>query len=365
MSSLWPYLPLVAALANAAAFLSAFSQKDLFARGFRVLTILLIGGNLSLYAVLESESQTSAYAMFHIFRHFAFLAAPVLAVLCRILSGRNFDSAMTRILAGGAVLLIGAIQFDYFSGQPVLVESWVRHDWGYFPVLAMKARVLVGGLFAVSALSSVYWISKPVERLAARPAPWLVLFWWMGFAGNFPALAGASVYPVGMIFETIASVLISSSLRREIPSGLLQRSAEVLASTALALSTGLVLSAAVPDMRWKIILVSAAAGMAALIGADRLRPQAPAARKSDLSQFGLTKQEERICELIMEGYTRRQIGFFLGIADGTLRNHLVNLYTKTVDREKGPPVRDKFQRLTLILLEMKNRDTRHGSNEQP
>jgi hypothetical protein len=112
---------------------------------------LLAGGNLSLAAVLISDPASNAPLAFHVFRHFAFLAAPTLASLVRILSGRTLDGWMTRILAVFSFLLIVAIEIDFFSERSLLIDHWASHEWGTFPVLAIRARVLVGSLFLLCA----------------------------------------------------------------------------------------------------------------------------------------------------------------------------------------------------------------------
>jgi len=348
----WASLPLVAVLANIAAFLSSLQDRDSFSRGFRVLLVLLAGGNLSLAAVLMSEPSANAPLAFHVFRHFAFLAAPTLASLVRILSGRTLDGWMTRILAVFSFLLIVAIEIDFFSERSLLIDHWASHEWGTFPVLAIRARILVGSLFLLCAGSSIYWLVNAKESLVRKPVTFPITLWWLAFVGNFPALLGVGLYPVGMIFETIVSVLIAATLRKNSANHWSQKASEVMACSSLSLTIGVLLSALMPENHFKAIAVSLAAGIAAFLGTDRLRSKQIEKKIPGLASYQLTRQEERICELVAEGYTRAQIGFFLGIADGTLRNHLVHLYAKTVDREKESGVRDKFQRLTLFLLNL-------------
>jgi DNA-binding NarL/FixJ family response regulator len=42
----------------------------------------------------------------------------------------------------------------------------------------------------------------------------------------------------------------------------------------------------------------------------------------------LTRREREVMQLIMQGYTNRQIAHALGIAEHTIERHLTNLYRK-------------------------------------
>ncbi len=68
---------------------------------------------------------------------------------------------------------------------------------------------------------------------------------------------------------------------------------------------------------------------------DRERPpeppartahRAPAARPGD--QIRLTEREVQILQLLVRGYTNRQIGTQLGLVPGTVRNRLGRIYGK-------------------------------------
>ncbi|MCB1171276.1 MAG: hypothetical protein KDK25_13110, partial [Leptospiraceae bacterium] len=62
--------------------------------------------------------------------------------------------------------------------------------------------------------------------------------------------------------------------------------------------------------------------------------------------YGLTYQEARICEMLLEGLGRPKIEKALDIGGGTLRNHLTSIYGKTIDIEEpeSEQSRDKLQR---------------------
>ncbi|TGK36428.1 PAS domain S-box protein [Leptospira gomenensis] len=70
--------------------------------------------------------------------------------------------------------------------------------------------------------------------------------------------------------------------------------------------------------------------------------------------FGLTYQEAKICDLLVEGQTRENLVKQLGVHAGTLKNHLKSIYRKTIERNLAEPGqgRDKLQRLTLFLIRL-------------
>jgi FixJ family two-component response regulator len=71
--------------------------------------------------------------------------------------------------------------------------------------------------------------------------------------------------------------------------------------------------------------------------------------KQKLNYYDVTKKEIQIAEMITRGFSKKQIRFYLDITDGTFRNHLSNLYAKTIDLESPQTTGDKFQRLIYFL----------------
>jgi DNA-binding NarL/FixJ family response regulator len=54
-----------------------------------------------------------------------------------------------------------------------------------------------------------------------------------------------------------------------------------------------------------------------------------ATRKSTLTlKLGLTKREDEIVKLIIQGYSNKQIANKLSISNQTVKNHLVNVFNK-------------------------------------
>ncbi|MDV6234276.1 helix-turn-helix transcriptional regulator [Leptospira ellisii] len=346
--------PLTAMFANLAAFFALWKDKDSFGNYFRILLAVLAGGNLSLFFLLSSSSPDRAYLFFHVFRHFIFFVPPLLLCLSRILSGRKVASATTATLIAIAIALIFLIEWDYSASEKsVLIREWKSYSWGRFPVLEIRARILVGGFFGIGFILSLFVLLKPKEAPVQGWIPFLVLCWWLGLGTNFLPLFGWNVFPLGMGADTIVSVFISVYLSRDRAESFFHKVAELSASASVALGCGSlsVFFFGGESARLQTILLSAI-GVGASWVVLRLFRKKETTELLDLSfltRKGLTKQELRICELIAEGYTRKQIGFFLGIANGTLRNHLVNLYGKTIDREKESDGKEKFQRLTVFL----------------
>ncbi|TGK32751.1 hypothetical protein EHQ12_12495 [Leptospira gomenensis] len=346
--------PLTAMFANFAAFFALWKDKDSFGNYFRTLLIVLAGGNLSLFFLLHSSSSEQAYLFFHVFRHFIFFVPPLLLCLSRILSGRKAESATTVGLIAISIGLIFMIEWDYFVPEKsVLIREWKSYSWGLFPVLEIQTRILVGGFFGIGFILSLFVLVKPDKAPVQGWIPFLVVCWWLGLGTNFLPLFGWNVFPLGMGADTIVSVFISVYLSRERAESFFHKVAELLASASVALGCGSlsVLFFGGESARFQTIFLSAV-GVAAswiVLRLFRKKEKAELLNLTSLAQKGLTKQELRICELIAEGYTRKQIGFFLGIANGTLRNHLVNLYDKTIDLERNAEGKEKFQRLTVFL----------------
>ncbi|WP_246836756.1 helix-turn-helix transcriptional regulator [Leptospira kmetyi] len=74
----------------------------------------------------------------------------------------------------------------------------------------------------------------------------------------------------------------------------------------------------------------------------------------NLKGFGLSKQEIRICELLEEGNSRNFIQLVLNVSNGTLRNHLKNIYAKVLPELKSNS-KDQLQRLTVFLSKQKEK----------
>ncbi|MBM9577612.1 response regulator transcription factor [Leptospira sp. 201903070] len=348
--------PITAMLANLAAFFAILRDRDPFAVYFRVFLLVLAGGNFSIFFLLKASSSEKAFIYFHIFRHFIFFVPYLLLSLSRILSGRPVRSAMTYIVLTSTIALLILIEFDFFADKSVLIREWKLYEWGWFPVLEIPARILVGGFFGICFLISLILLLKPKETLLKGWIPVFVVFWWLGLGTNFIPLFGINFLPLGMSADSIISVFVSVYLSREEADSVFHRMAEgfVCLSVALGLSSlSILYLTRIESTRIQTVLLSLIGATTSWIILRFFRPSKIKSEPLDLkslSEKGLTKQELRICELISEGYTRKQIGFFLGIADGTLRNHLVHLYDKTVDKEKESNFgKDKFQRLTVFL----------------
>ncbi|AOP32700.1 hypothetical protein A0128_01730 [Leptospira tipperaryensis] len=348
--------PIAAMFANLAAFFAIIRDRDPFGAYFRIFLLALAGGNFSIFLLLKSTSSEEASVFFHIFRHFIFFVPYLLLSLSRILSGRPVKSTMTSVVLTTTIALLILIEFDFFSDGSILIREWKLYDWGWFPVLEIPARILVGGLFGTCFLLSLILLLKPEETLVRGWIPVLVIFWWLGLGTNFIPLFGSNLFPLGMGADSIISVFVSVYLSREEIESVFHKIAEGFVCLSVALGLGslsLLYLTRIESTRSQTILLSLIGAATSWIVLRFFRPAKKSLELLDfnlLSQKGLTKQELRICELISEGYTRKQIGFFLGIADGTLRNHLVHLYDKTVDKEKeSNGGKDKFQRLTVFL----------------
>ncbi len=73
-------------------------------------------------------------------------------------------------------------------------------------------------------------------------------------------------------------------------------------------------------------------------------------------KFGLTQQQASIAAYLKDGYTRSQVCEYFDISQGTLKNHLLAIYQKTVnigENEDGREGRaDKLSKLILFLSKL-------------
>ena len=62
--------------------------------------------------------------------------------------------------------------------------------------------------------------------------------------------------------------------------------------------------------------------------AELAKNAAPSPKAKRLSDLGLTKRQIEIARLIAQGASSKEIGFRLGIADSTVKNHAAQIFRK-------------------------------------
>ena len=376
-------IPLTALLADLSILAFYFSRKGVFERIFKTQVFCLAAMNLCLLALLTAENREQALVYLHILRHFLFFFPVVLLLLSAYLSNRKLLHPGVIGAFAYLLFLLITIQFTFFSGSKFLIREIRLYPWGYFPFLNTGGRFLLGGLFLYCSFFSMYFLLWRRDTPAREEFPGLallILLWWVGMFSNIGALLGFNFYPLGNALDAALCIFAAVRLHRareEEETPLFLYISEIFASLSFGLVAGLVAFFLTPinsgAAQTVLALTVALASIVFLQFLKRPASQKMTARKNsragatlfspelDLTDLNLSRQETRICELIARTYTRKQIAFFLGIADGTLRNHLMNIYAKTLDKDRSTSPspsdsRDKFQRLTVFLRQFEVSD---------
>lgn len=343
---LYYLIPVAATLANLALIVEFLTRKDRFSRLF-LLWLALIAAANALSAGLLISDEAASRALFAILRPVIFFAGASLCLVCLAAAGFRTPGPVGRaallFASAGALLVLASL---FFEREP-LVAAYEARSFGTFPRLQPLGLAVFGVLIGGGAIASLTALLRPRAPPDIRSFPIFALFWWLGLALNALPLAGLDMPPLATAVDAIVCVFFVRTLpgRRAgwwsvAPAALtIGLIAAFLATTLEFLSTDAQLAAGTALAALAAALLGAGAGGAKAVapGETRLR--------ENWARLKLTRQEERICELLMEGYTRKQIAFFLGVTAGTLRNHLASIYAKTL----GPGGGDQLQRLTIYL----------------
>lgn len=353
-------LPLTAALGNLALLIENFGRRHRLNRMLLILYSLIAGVNFSAVFMLLSQDSHAAMAWLFVLRHFLFFLPTALVAVAAVLSGRRVLTVeVIALLIASAGFLIAA-DLTYITGSPMLVREMIRHSWGWFPVLETRALLALGVLFGSCLLLGCSWILAPRGRLlfGNRMLAGLYAGWLLGILLNALALRGMDVFPVGNGVDALVSLTLSAYLHKKRPGffepTVWSRLSLTAACASAALLAGFIVLAILPASRFLPLIcgaVMAGASAAFLRFLSRDTGPAQGALAQVLEPFALSKQELRICELVASGYTKQDILIFLNVADGTLRNHLIKIYEKTIHKTSRVPedARDKLQRLTVFL----------------
>ena len=374
-------LPTAAFLADVAVLLFLFSDwRGGLDRPLLGMYLSLMGLNLSVAYMMGAGDADTAWFFLFVMRNFLFLLPPCFLWLALRLSGRASVWPLRLAFAYAAILIVLA-DFDYLSGSHRLVAGMFEYSWGFFPDLAPLARGAVGGLMAlclVPAFAALFRPQKWPDAIlkhgprAGRVVVALFVVWWLTLLLAVLPLTGVDLFPPGSAMDALAGVSIAVFLR-ERSSGpaagvtvWLMRVAGMLASASFGVFvTFFFLAFLLPAQAIATGIAGAITALVALLafqawfstepgsavsrggGGGSGRPQEEILR----TEHGLTRQEAVICRELHAGTRRDRIIELLGITSGTFRNHLSEIYRKTVDTVEAPAdgTRDKLQRLTVFL----------------
>lgn len=379
-------LPTAAFLADLAVLLFLISDwRSGLDRPLLAMYVCLTGWNLGIALMISAPDPDRAWFYLFCMRNFLFLTPPAFLWFALRVSGRDWrwPPIIAFVYALGFMSLAAG---TYLSGSRLLIEEIRFYDWGYFPYTAPLARVLLGTLFGgclLPAFAALLWPRElPAElRDRVRHArfwfPTLFVTWWLTLLVAFLPLTGIDIFPPGSGMDAIVGLTIAVYLRgsrivqatASRRTTLLANLAGMLASLsfgvfvtffflefllpAQAIATGLAgaitaFVALVVFQRW--FAHTSGVGSGRNVRRDANPDDRPLFVKLQ-TRFALTYQEATICTELHHGVRRAEIVAKLGITDGTFRNHLSEIYRKTVDEMEAPAERsrDKLQRLTVFL----------------
>lgn len=380
-------LPAAAFLADLAVILFLLSGwRSGVDRPLLAMYICLAGWNLCVALMISAPDAELAWFYLFCMRNFLFLTPPAFLWFALRVSGRGvrWVPALAFIYALG---FMGLAAGTYLSGSRLLIEEMRLYAWGYFPYTAPLARILLGTLFTGCLLPAFAALIRPrqfpedLRHRVARPRFWLpALFvgWWLSLLLAFLPLTGIDLFPPGSGMDAIVGLSIAVYLRGrgQARSATSRRQAffASLAGMLASLSFGVFvtfffLAFLLPAQAIATGLAGAITAFVALLAFQRWFVSIPAGGASGTRQarssgfddrplfaklqtdYGLTYQEATICAQLHEGVRRAAIVAKLGVTDGTFRNHLSEIYRKTVDEVEVPArgSRDKLQRLTVFL----------------
>ncbi|MCR9143719.1 MAG: hypothetical protein NXI24_15840 [bacterium] len=404
-------LPAAAFLADLAVLLFLVSDwRSGVDRPLLAMYVCLTGWNLCVALMISAPTPEQAWFYLFCMRNFLFLTPPAFLWFSLRVSGRSTRwPPLLALMYALAFMTLAAS--TYFSGSRLLIEEIRLYDWGYFPYTAPLARVLLGTLFAgclLPAFIALLWPRKlPAEiqgrvRRARFWLPALFVTWWLSLLVASLPLTGIDIVPPGSAMDAIVGLTIAIYLRgrrsdtngnraddsanasgatqrRTVSSGFVRSTALFanLAGMLASLSFGVFVTFFF--LEFLLPAQAVATGLAGAITAfvallvfqrwfsggsdspgdfDHSGNARPANRNDDRplfvklqSDYGLTYQEAVICTQLHEGLRRSAIVTKLGVTNGTFRNHLSEVYRKTVDAIETPALRsrDKLQRLTVFL----------------
>jgi hypothetical protein len=390
-------LPAAAVLADLAIVLFVLSgdPRAAFRRPLLTLYLCLTGWNLGVALMVGAASAERAWFYLFIMRHFLFLTPLIFLWFALCVSGRSASLRWRAVLWTACtyvVLFMILAAWTYLTGSRMLIAEIRRYDWGFFPYTTPLARVLLGTLFAgclVPAFAALLsprvpltWLLRPGGDPPAGSAatrgssrfllPGLFALWWCGIATAILPLTGVDFYPLGNAADALVGFCIAVYLRglRDDPGAQPgRRDFTAFAGMLVSASFGVFvtfffLEFLLPVQAATTGLGGAVTAFAALLVFQRWfaqrsalthgRPAVDVGRPLFVilqTRYGLTYQEAVICTALHDGQPRGAIVRRLAVSDGTFRNHLSEIYRKTVDKVEQPvgKSRDKLQRLTVFL----------------
>ncbi|TGL87406.1 LuxR family transcriptional regulator [Leptospira congkakensis] len=352
-------VPLFASLANLSCFIENITRDHRFHRLLSIFYFTIGVQNAATAALCFAPDETAGIAFWIFQCHSFFLLAPVLVALCSFCTGRRLFNKATISIA------IYALVVDLLCSSipKTIVYGFVKFSFGLAPMLTIFGGILGGSVHFFAITISLYFVLSPLEWNSFFNRKTFILalcVWWFSLFSNFLPMYGFDFPPLHPVVDATISVLLSIYLNRYNASkpSIYSLIASILISLAVGLIIGILVLAIIPVFTFRELIVSIVTTLTSLLFFTYLLKSTLKDNKPDLSfslpleNYSLSKQELRICELIAEGHSRSFIRLVLNVSDGTLRNHLKNIYAKVLP-ETNTTSKDQLQRLTVFLSKQK------------
>ncbi|MBM9545410.1 helix-turn-helix transcriptional regulator [Leptospira sp. 201903074] len=366
MTSIFFLVPLFASLANVSCFIENITRDHRFHRLLSVFYFTIGIQNAATAALCLAPNETTSMALWIFQCHSFFLLAPVLVALCSFCTGRKLFNKATI----GIAIYALAIDLLCSSIPNTFVYGFTLLSFGIAPLLTIFGGILGGSVHFFAIAVSLYFVLSPLEWIPFFDRKTFIIalcVWWFGLFSNFLPMYGFNFPPFHPVVDATLSVLLSIYLNRYNTSrpSLYSLIASILISLAVGLFVGILVLGILPTFPLKELATSVITTVTSLLFFAYLLKTTLKDNRPNLSfslsleNFSLSKQELRICELIAEGHSRSFIRLILNVSDGTLRNHLKNIYAKVLP-ESNSTSKDQLQRLTVFLSKHKRIEGNSG-----
>ncbi|TGN16928.1 LuxR family transcriptional regulator [Leptospira idonii] len=352
-------IPLFAVFANLGCVLLNIGRDHPFHRLMLAFYFVVAIFNLSTVMLCLSQNEEQALFWWKYFNAGSWMAlAPLVVGMVAFASGRNIFVLPTLIASIAAGLIFLMIQI---SPQSFIIGSKMN-SFGMGPLLSNQGAIIGALPQLIGIGTSIYMLLRPVQwndYFKRKFFTTAVILWWISLFANLITTSGADIPPLHPIADAIISVTLAIHLNRKsigVPAPIL-----FLSNLLISVSCGIVIGTLVgpycPHLPSSEIFILAVSSLVSCAMLTFLKQRQQSALGDDttplsisLKEFGLSRQEIRICELIQEGHSRSFIQLVLNVSNGTLRNHLKNIYGKVLPPKKEKDTsKDQLQRLTIFL----------------
>jgi DNA-binding CsgD family transcriptional regulator len=267
-------------------------------------------------------------------------------------------TGVARVVSVGLVALVfAAVQFQLVYGFAGAAQRWVQviHGGLHAAQIATHVLVVYSGTLLLDLVGKQRWYHRALAAaLWAAPAVAAVAFVASVPAGHRPmgdvmnVVLGLQLLAwSGAAVGVPAAAPVIPAVRRSFRRTATATVGFILAGWALEASArGLVLPVWVGAMLLIPIYVLTVVAIQ-LVGFYRGYPRRPLHHEGDVVKpgqqaffetavrdFGLTKRETAVLDLVLQGRTNQEIATRLAVSEKTVRNHISNVYAKTDARNR-------------------------------